>query len=60
LGVLQPVELTVDSEVERLVSERQAARAAKDWPQADAFRDQLAALGWAVKDTPDGAKLTKL
>ncbi len=37
-----------------LVAERQAARAAKDWPRADAIRGELAALGWQIKDTPQG------
>ena len=37
-----------------LVNQRAAARARRDWTQADALRDQIAALGWQVLDTPDG------
>ncbi len=41
-----------------LVEQRQTARAAKDWPGSDRLRDEIAALGWVVKDTKDGPKLT--
>jgi len=37
-----------------LVNLREQARASKDWPQSDALRQQIAALGWTVKDTKDG------
>ena len=36
-------------------AERDAARAAKDWPRADALRDQIVAAGYVVEDTPAGA-----
>jgi len=41
-------------QVEELLSQRTDARSNKDWPRADAIRDDLAALGVVVKDTPDG------
>jgi cysteinyl-tRNA synthetase len=40
--------------VERLIAERQSARAAKDYAAADAARDALTALGVVIEDTPDG------
>ncbi len=43
--------------VRRLLDEREAARARRDWESADALRDQLLALGWRVQDTPDGPRL---
>ena len=43
-----------DATIEDLVARRQAARAAKDWATADALRDELAAMGVAVEDTPAG------
>jgi cysteinyl-tRNA synthetase len=46
-------------EVESLAAERLAARAAKEWARSDELRDRIAALGWAVKDTKDGQKLSK-
>ena len=47
-------------ELLRLAEERDAARAARDFERADAIRDQLAAAGWQIRDTPDGAKLVPL
>ena len=37
-----------------LLERRASARAARDFATADALRDQLAALGVEVRDTPDG------
>ncbi len=39
-----------------LLEQRQAARAGKDWAASDRLRAEIAALGWAVQDTPDGQK----
>lgn len=50
----------VPAGVEALLEERNKARAAKDWAGSDRLRDQIAMLGWQVKDTKDGQKLTKL
>ena len=41
-------------EAEALMALRKAARAAKDWKESDRLRDELAALGVAVKDSRDG------
>jgi len=38
-------------EIENLIRERQAARAAKDWTKADAIRQELAGLHVVLKDT---------
>ena len=43
------------AQVEALLAQRVAARAAKDWPAADAIRAQLDALGVVVMDGPSGA-----
>jgi cysteinyl-tRNA synthetase len=40
--------------VERLLVERQEARAAKDWKRADEVRDALTQVGAEVRDTPQG------
>ena len=44
-------------EVQALVQQRQAARERRDWATADALREQIAALGWRVIDTPEGPRL---
>ncbi|MEW6224515.1 MAG: cysteine--tRNA ligase [Chloroflexota bacterium] len=38
----------------RLLAERDAARAARDWARADALRDELAAMGIELHDGPAG------
>ena len=43
----------------KLLAARQQARADKDWSESDRLRDEIAALGWQVQDTPDGAKLVR-
>ena len=57
---LEPDSVTIPVEVLTLVEERQAARVGKDWAGSDRIRDQIAALGWQVKDTKEGPKVTKL
>jgi cysteinyl-tRNA synthetase len=49
---------TVDSLVRVALEQRQAARARKDFPAADAIRDQLAEAGVLVEDTPSGPRWT--
>ena len=43
----------------RLLDEREAARAARDYATADARRDELTARGWEVRDTPAGPRLVR-
>ncbi|WP_100500225.1 cysteine--tRNA ligase [Geodermatophilus chilensis] len=45
-----------DGLVALALEQRQAARARKDYAAADAIRDQLAALGVQVEDTPQGPR----
>jgi cysteinyl-tRNA synthetase len=40
--------------IDDLIAHRKEARAAKNWTEADRLRDQLAALGVAIKDNKDG------
>ena len=44
----------VPERVRALAAERQEARAARDFALADGLRDEIAALGFAVIDGPDG------
>ena len=41
--------------VDMVLELRAKAKAAKDWATSDHIRDELAALGFEVKDTKDGA-----
>ncbi len=50
----------VPDEVKALLAQRAQARTDKEWKLSDELRDQIAALGWAVKDTKDGQKLTRV
>ncbi len=50
---------TLDADIEALIEKRQAARKAKDFRTADAIRDQLAGMGIALKDTPQGVQWTR-
>ncbi len=45
--------------VQALVDQRQTARAEKNWAESDRLRNEIAALGWQVQDTPEGPKLVK-
>lgn len=49
----------VPAEVLALLEERKLARANKLWVESDRLRDEIAALGWAVKDSKDGQSVTK-
>lgn len=43
-------EVVITAEIQQLIEEREAARAAKDFKRADAIRDQLKAKGFEVQD----------
>ena len=57
LESLAAAEEGAGSEAERLLAEREEARAAKDFDRADEIRDRLAELGWEVRDSAEGARL---
>jgi cysteinyl-tRNA synthetase len=52
--------LLLDSEVEALISRREAARKAKQYAEADRIRDQIKALGILLEDTPKGVLWKRL
>jgi cysteinyl-tRNA synthetase len=55
---LEPESRPIPAAVLALVEQRQQARVAKNWSESDRLRDAIASLGWNVKDTKDGPKLT--
>ncbi len=46
--------------LEELLVKRAEAKKNRDWAAADAIRDEIKAAGYAILDTPEGAKLKKL
>jgi cysteinyl-tRNA synthetase len=46
-------------EIAKLAEARVQARLAKDFQTSDELRDKIAALGWEVRDTKDGQKITR-
>jgi cysteinyl-tRNA synthetase len=46
-----------DEGAQRLMEERQEARAAKDFARADEIRDELASMGYEIRDSAEGPKL---
>lgn len=59
LGVLEKPSASIPEEVQAMLDARGAARASKDWGESDRLRDALADMGWSVRDTPDGQKVTQ-
>lgn len=60
LGLLSPQQWFQgdgdDAKFDALLAERQAARAAKNFARSDEIRNQLAADGIVIEDTPQGAR----
>ncbi|MCD7760644.1 MAG: cysteine--tRNA ligase [Clostridiales bacterium] len=61
LGLLyaREKEESLDDQVEALIAQRQAARAAKNWAEADRIRDELKQMGIILKDTKQGVQWKK-
>jgi cysteinyl-tRNA synthetase len=53
-------DIAVPHEVAQLADERENARREKNWKRSDELRDRISALGWDVRDTKDGPKLTRV
>lgn len=55
----EPDAAAIPPEVEALLKERVQARTTKNWAESDRLRDAISALGWSVKDTKEGQKVSK-
>lgn len=58
LGLVQREE-SIPEDIGKMADERQEARARKDFAAADAIRAKIAALGYEIKDTPEGVKINR-
>ena len=47
------------AEISVLLEKRRRARLQQRWAQSDTIREQIAALGWIVQDTPEGQKIIR-
>ena len=60
MGILPAEEAREEgTEIEKLIAERNEARKKKDFRRSDEIRDELAARGIILEDTPDGTKWKK-
>jgi cysteinyl-tRNA synthetase len=59
LGSLARANEQADPEAERLLAERESARAGRDFERADAIRDELAERGYEIRDTDAGPRLVR-
>lgn len=56
-GIFESRNAEIPPEVQKLVDEREKARKAKNWQEADRLRGELTKLGYAVDDTPQGSRV---
>jgi len=60
LGIMdEKADTALDAEVEKLINERQQARAERNFKRADEIRNQLKEMGIELQDTPQGVKVIK-
>src|SRR5207247_1976543 len=58
LDLEMEAEVAVPPEVVQLAKDRKNARREKNWKRSDELRGKISTLGWEVRDTKDGQKLT--
>src|SRR5919106_2204923 len=58
LDLAAEIDVVIPHEVAQLAEERENARREKNWKRSDELRERISALGWEVRDTKDGQKLT--
>ncbi len=53
----EKTEIVVPADVLALAEQRKIARSEKNWAESDRLRDEIAAKGYAIKDTPNGYEI---
>lgn len=59
-GCFDPEAEEIPAEVRSLIDQRATARAEKNFAESDRLRDEIAALGWEVRDGSDGQTVKKM
>ena len=59
LASWRPKQETIPEAVHALAAARAAARAARQWAEADRLRAELQAAGWDVEDAAEGYRLKR-
>jgi cysteinyl-tRNA synthetase len=54
-----PLTIVFEEKTQKILESRDAARAAKNWPESDRLRQELESQGYIVEDSPEGTKLRK-
>ena len=54
----QPSSVAIPSEILELVNAREAARASKDFPEADRLREEVRSKGFLIEDSREGPKIS--
>lgn len=57
LGYLDNTDIPED--IQNILNEREAARVAQNWSEADRLRDKLQLSGYTIEDTAEGPKLSR-
>jgi cysteinyl-tRNA synthetase len=60
LGLADVSEEVIPEEITRLAEEREQARKEKEWQKSDDLRAQIESLGYEVKDTENGPRISKI
>jgi len=60
LGLLREESNEIPEEIVKMAEERAQARKDKNWALADSLRDKIKELGYELKDSADGVKITKI
>jgi cysteinyl-tRNA synthetase len=53
----QPTAEAIPEQIWQLARQRQAARSARNWAEADRLRAQMSAAGYEIQDTPEGPQV---
>lgn len=60
LGLNKIKRWSIPEEIKKLAEEREEARLQKDWTKSDELREKIISLGYEIKDTESGPKISKI